>query len=535
MKIIQTLYCKDDDFFRNSYGWLSPAYNMFSWTLSALQLMKYYDNVELYTNSNAAKFLIDVLKLPYKKIILSHDKLDIIDTRLWALPKIYSYSLQEEPFLHIDGDVFIFSRFFDSVPQNSHLIAQNYEIGSGFYGIAQQDLMNTFTYFPPCVKRDFTENYPVNGINAGVLGGSDISFFQKYTSYAFKYIERNRSKLDSLSFPDRFNVFFEQHLFFALSKETKTPINMLFPGFVTDNQYRNMGNFCEVPYEKQYLHLLGHYKRDEMTCLRLAETLKKIYPDYYYKIISLCEEKNISYPLTSFYKNKFESYKKFELFNNECKMSFLNNSSIISKKTDQKVAESNLNHLNILKRYLKNLEDVNLDLTHLKKDLISFSKKIIKTLKDLSINDNFLYGRDLDSLDWGNRVFNNKEETKNQKLKQCAGSFVIKSKYDWAAILKAEHKIGAEYYDNFKIVLGDYYCLVIPEININKISLNDIDEFEYIVFNLLAQPATINEILTYMQQFVEEDVILSHYNIFEELILAFLKNLINIKAISPVL
>ncbi|RTL55519.1 MAG: hypothetical protein EKK39_02740 [Sphingobacteriales bacterium] len=70
MKLIQTFYV---DAFKNitktAMGWNLPFYNVISWTLSCLQLHKYYDDIALYANTGSAKFFNEILQLPYKKFI----------------------------------------------------------------------------------------------------------------------------------------------------------------------------------------------------------------------------------------------------------------------------------------------------------------------------------------------------------------------------------------------------------------------------------------------------------------------------------
>lgn len=109
MNFIQTLHFnKSKNPYKDCFGWAAPEYHLMSWALSCLQLKKIYNQVDLYCNDEAANLLVDELNLPYNNIQRSHNTLHIIDERLWALPKIYTYSLQNEPFLHVDGDVFLF-------------------------------------------------------------------------------------------------------------------------------------------------------------------------------------------------------------------------------------------------------------------------------------------------------------------------------------------------------------------------------------------------------------------------------------------
>ena len=293
MKLIQTLYIgTHKDPFHDPFGWVAPEYHLMSWALSCLQLHKIYGNITLYANSKAAYILIDTLQLPYTKVHLAHDELTLIHSDLWALPKIYTYSIQEQPFLHIDCDVFVFNQF-DCNLLNAELIAQNVEVATeDYYAVTQKKLMRYFTFFPSCVKRDFESGIPVQACNAGIMGGNNISFFSDYSATVFDYVNNNAEKLQYVNV-SMFNVFFEQHLFYALAKEKGIPVNVLIEGIIEDNKYKNMGDFHDVPFNRSYLHLLGHFKRDEHICIQVAAKLKELYPDYYERIVALFHNKNI--------------------------------------------------------------------------------------------------------------------------------------------------------------------------------------------------------------------------------------------------
>ena len=215
MNFIQTLYIDSSkNPFYDGFGWVKPQYHLMGWALSCLQLNKLYGRVELFANTNAAKLLIDLLELPYESVRITHDDLYFANEKLWALPKIKTYSLQNEPFVHIDGDVFLFKQFTDLLIQ-SELIAQNIENATNYYFTTQKELVENFSYFPKCVKEDFDSQIPIRAVNAGILGGNNISFINEYSHAAFEYINRNKAHLSSINV-DRFNVFFEQHLFYSL-------------------------------------------------------------------------------------------------------------------------------------------------------------------------------------------------------------------------------------------------------------------------------------------------------------------------------
>lgn len=131
MKIIQTFWTAGQDPLKHSFGWTHPEYNLMSWALSCLSLREHYDEVELYTDSAGYHILIEVLQLPYTKTHVIFDDFQCLPHH-WALSKIKTYSLQTEPFLHIDGDIYL-PRPLPERVLNAPLVAQNREVGTKYY------------------------------------------------------------------------------------------------------------------------------------------------------------------------------------------------------------------------------------------------------------------------------------------------------------------------------------------------------------------------------------------------------------------
>lgn len=289
MRYIQTLYFPPStNLFKEGLGWNRPEFHLMAWTLSCLQLHSYYEDVELYTNNEGGHWLIDLLHLPYTKVHTDLNSFSLLHPKIWASSKIYTYSLQKEPFIHVDGDIFLFSKLPEELT-NAPLVCQNFEIATDYYTKTQKELIKYFSYFPSAVDKDFHSGKMINAVNAGLLGGHDIDFFQEYTKEAFLYIKNNSDHFENVDM-DKFNVFFEQHLFYVLAKERNIPISSLFKDMHTDNGYAYIGNIYETPYRLNYIHLMAHFKRDETTCLWMAEKLRTLYPDYFYRIVNLFKD-----------------------------------------------------------------------------------------------------------------------------------------------------------------------------------------------------------------------------------------------------
>lgn len=292
MKIIQSFWTGGiNNIFDSSFGWPSPKYNLISWILSANQLLKHYDEVELYTDTLGAKILIDELKIPYKKVHIVLDELNSYNKDFWALAKIKAYELQNSQFIHVDGDVFIWKAFPKRL-NFSKLLTQNLEIVTEDYYISfWKEINSNLIYLQPELNVLNNEEYKY-ACNMGIVGGHDISFFKEYCKKAFNFVNKNKNIWNKIN-GNNFNVFFEQLLFYELANKKSKKIDFLFKEIPKDNNYVGFGDFHKVPNDKVYLHLLGNYKRHAYSLRAMEDYTIKYYPEFYTRLIQLLR-KNIN-------------------------------------------------------------------------------------------------------------------------------------------------------------------------------------------------------------------------------------------------
>ncbi len=304
------IHPEQGDPIKNSMGFLAPEVNWMSWALSCLQLKKLYGEVELYTNALGKEVLIDRLNLPYTKVHMVLGEIKY-EKQLWAFPKVYTYSLQEQPFIHIDGDVFMWEKMNHKL-LNADLIAQNMETDNGFYDKIMTRLIESNTWFNESIQHHIQSKSSYAAYNAGIFGGHDIAFFKEYTNQAFELIDKNRDCFADIDL-DKFNMIYEQYLFYCLSKERNKSVECYFPESVGEiSTYEGFANFLEVPYQTKFIHMLGDYKRVEEVCVMLAKRLRQDYPEYYYRIIDECKKAGIS-PWFNCYSLYDINLKKFNL------------------------------------------------------------------------------------------------------------------------------------------------------------------------------------------------------------------------------
>jgi len=508
MRVIQSAWtCNKPSLLTTSLGWLSPEYNLMAWTLSCLQLKKYYPELILYSDSVSAKMLVDTLKLPYSEVICNLDSLNIYHPQLWALPKILSYSQQEKPFLHVDGDVFIWKEFEDSLLQGG-LIAQNMEAATDYYENIMISLESSLNYFPDEIVNERKSKKPILAYNAGIFGGNDISFFKEYTEKAFDFVGKNILHFSRINVSN-FNIFFEQYLFYCLAKKYNKEVKVLLPDIIGDNQYRGFGDFGKVPYEKHYLHLLGSYKRNEFVCKQMADRLRQDYPEYYYRIIALFETNKLS-----LYKDSYKIENTTENYLLERYRKLLND----ELKNKRELSAKSLNF--DFKRNLKNeLGDFKLNKGQFI-DFEIFNSKINSIVKKdfVFLSKDYLYSRDCKANSYFQSLFENSEEIYSKVLVSDEDYHIIESRYNWSSFIEKQ-KVK----DEGEIVVleeseTNFSTLIIPECDQNRFSLVYVDSLDLLILGILKRRKTVGELIEELKNYFDTKELKNNFKEFEELI-----------------
>jgi len=260
-----------------------------SWALSCLQLRQYYPDVQLFTNEAGYDVLIRKLNLPYTQVHILPAL--SFPAQLWAYPKIHTYSLQREPFLHVDGDVFLWKKLDEQLLEQP-LIAQNLETHHAFYHSLASRLQQHPVLLPDAIARRLDANQPLSACNAGLLGGHDLDFFARYTQGVFHFLNINRPQWAQLDQAEM-NMFYEQVYFHALATAQQKTIGYFHPAPINDMTYPGFAEFSGVPHRTHFIHLMGVFKRDPHTCLMLVRRLRRDYPEYYERILQVCQRENV--------------------------------------------------------------------------------------------------------------------------------------------------------------------------------------------------------------------------------------------------
>lgn len=325
MNIVQTYYSytKGQNPIHDTAGFLTADMNWKSMALSCLLLKKHYGKVTLYCNQSVRRLVLDDLKIPYDEVIEMPDFMKNYEgCNLWALPKIYTYSLQIEPFIHVDCDWFMFEKLAPSII-HSDVIGQNIEYDDQFYNRRTlEKLISNGCSVYPWVMDEYNSQSILRVVNAGILGGNDIDFIQSYVKVIKDFVSQNMTVLQKMN--DGFvNSIYEQLFFYLLAKRENKTIGLCTVGDKLSTKFDWIP--MDVTYSPKvgYMHLLANLKRRFNSYVFVSNYLDYIDSSLNYRISKLCYDNGITpltnYPQWDIYSSDKDSYNS----KNESECTFL--------------------------------------------------------------------------------------------------------------------------------------------------------------------------------------------------------------------
>lgn len=230
---------------------------------------KQFDKIKLVTTEYGKKVLIDRYKLPFDEVDTSLDEVcKGLPKSLWAYPKIYAYSIQDEPFIHIDNDVILFG----TIPQhkkNLPLLFQNKENldthkGYSFY----------YTSYASSGLFDSRVKPVSYACNCGIVMANDLQFIKEWFQLVKAYVFGDKKYWETQEKNEGNNHFFEQYMASSLLHHYN-----IDHGFAIDNFSYGI-KFANMPIP--LVHLWGDAKRKPHNVKKVAERLYNEFPQYKY-------------------------------------------------------------------------------------------------------------------------------------------------------------------------------------------------------------------------------------------------------------
>jgi len=237
------------------YGFNSKAHFLLSTIYSAVLSKKIFDKLVLFTDEPTWEYLKEFEGLYDEVRFITEEDISQKARKTWAIGKMYAYCQMQEPFVHIDNDVYMTSPLARIHAEQNPIIYQSSEVNRIFAKSYQSQFDNLEKYlkstdidYLPHFRRDWNNLH--FAYNAGVMGGSDIELIHKIYKPVLRF-------LTEFEPPENLSTTLEQSYpamyIFRNKLNVKFCINECFSG---REQRREMKR-------KGYTHLLAELKTRE--------------------------------------------------------------------------------------------------------------------------------------------------------------------------------------------------------------------------------------------------------------------------------
>ncbi len=277
--------------------WKTHFHHLLSWGLSLRLARRHYPETVLVTDRGGKALLVDHLGLSFTHVLTELERLRHADPSFWASGKLVAYSIQDQPFLHLDTDVFLWARLPSSVEQSpvfaqypeQHSTDQHYSPRTveRLFERHRLSLPAEWEWSRSRWERRFREE------NCGVLGGSDVAFLRYYATTALDLIMNPNHACAWLEIAEKdgFNQIIEQfwlsacldyHRFAADSPYHGVYARYIFPS-------HDAAFHPGLAARAGFTHLLGDAKQNAFVTKRLEERVLREDPALYRQCVRVSQ------------------------------------------------------------------------------------------------------------------------------------------------------------------------------------------------------------------------------------------------------
>lgn len=264
--------------------WQTPLHHLLAWGLTVHLARKHYPDTVLVTDRAGKALLVDRLGLSFSQVSTELEQLRTANTDFWALGKLAAYSLQDQPFVHLDTDVFLWTplpssienaQVFAQCPETYHSIDQHHSPVAIERAFAHHhlELPAEWQWSRSRWDRHFRED------NCGILGGTQVDFLRYYSQTALDLLLHPQYAPAWADIPEKdgFNQIMEQFWLAACHD---------FHRFAPDSPFRGLGIRYLFPSldhafhpdcaaRAGFTHLLGDAKQHPLVSRRLEERVQR--------------------------------------------------------------------------------------------------------------------------------------------------------------------------------------------------------------------------------------------------------------------
>ncbi len=268
--------------FRGGKGrsWPSSLHHMLAWGLSLRLARIYFPETVLVTDTPGKALLVDSLGLSFTHVSTELDELRHCDPGWWALGKLVAYRMQEQPFIHLDTDVFLWKPL-PAAMLAAPVFAQCPEEHPPLDAwCGPQDIERAFAAgkLPLPAEWEWARSSTLHCFreaNCGIMGANRTDFVQYYASLAIDLITNPKYAAIWETFPDLcgYMMILEQFLLDACFEFHRSHPQSPFRGMYMRYLFPSFGEAYnhDAAARAGFTHLLGDAKLDPHVSRRLEE------------------------------------------------------------------------------------------------------------------------------------------------------------------------------------------------------------------------------------------------------------------------
>ncbi|MEO7911577.1 MAG: DUF6734 family protein [Roseiflexaceae bacterium] len=293
MKAVWSFWSKPFDAHRR-HSWPSVRHHLFAWVLSVETARMHYPETCLVTDDAGARLLVDGIGLRFKHVSTELNTLDQHNPDWWALGKIYAYSMQTEPFAHIDSDVFLWKPLPERLAR-ADVFAQNPEPISASTPYYQPERLEQAlgagtSGWLPDEWRWYRRARDSRAECCGIFGGNRIDFINRFATAALRLIDdpANIQALRSLQDKSAFMPVIEQYLLSAFVEYHKASAVLPLGSVQLEYLFHSIEDAWNPDSATQagFTHLVAGAKQNRLFAERLEHRVRRDYPEYYRRCIA---------------------------------------------------------------------------------------------------------------------------------------------------------------------------------------------------------------------------------------------------------
>ena len=254
--------------------------NFYSYFLSVLLIKKLGHTIELFCDERT--FEIYSL-IPYDKIHIIDFDSDGINSKFWIWGKIKAQMLMTEPYIHIDGDVFLFRDIIgDRIETGEYsAVVQQVEnkqvIGDNFATI----YLHSRNPFIDLKSRKIDwDKYGLVAYNCGVVGFHDMKLKNEYVNCVKDILVEKSNDENFVEVTHKYTGMFliaEQSLLYYILSENNIKPFEIFP---YDEIVKRNFNWNSMAAKMGYCHMWSYTKYKESAIKKMKYKIINYFPEY---------------------------------------------------------------------------------------------------------------------------------------------------------------------------------------------------------------------------------------------------------------